>query len=448
MAQTWDQIDGPAGTLAVHSVRLAGRVPGARRARWSSSTISRSSRPVRTPPAGACPRWPTGSRRSRAGPCCAAACAGWGARAATSPWPDGSRTCATLVDVAERRRRARGVWMVGFGTTGALALCLAAGDERVRGVATLGSPSSFDDWAHDLPGMVAFARNAGVISSERVPRRTSRPGVPPSPTVRPGGGGAPPWATRPLLIVHGAEDEAVPVSDARLLAEAAGPCAELRILPGRRAPAAGRSPGRGPARRLARTPGPVTACHRPRRVSTGRNAPPPPPCRVRTPTPAARRRRGGAACWSLAVVLAFSPGDPPASPRLAHTRRHGDATDDADHGRRTTATAAPTDHDHHHHTPAGSALCGRQLDGHPRRPEPADPGARLGAGRSRAGSCAPSSARRSGTTRPASPRRVHPRVEQRARGLRDAARHVGGRRLPGARPRVPGLGQEPARARR
>jgi fermentation-respiration switch protein FrsA (DUF1100 family) len=37
---------------------------------------------------------------------------------------------------------------------------------------------------------------------------------------------------RPLLIVHGANDETVPLTDARLLAEAANASAELRVLPG------------------------------------------------------------------------------------------------------------------------------------------------------------------------------------------------------------------------
>ena len=35
-----------------------------------------------------------------------------------------------------------------------------------------------------------------------------------------------------MLIVHGTEDKGVPVSDARLLAEAGGPSAELRLVAG------------------------------------------------------------------------------------------------------------------------------------------------------------------------------------------------------------------------
>jgi putative redox protein len=36
---------------------------------------------------------------------------------------------------------------------------------------------------------------------------------------------------RPLLLVHGADDDVVPMLDARALAEAAGGGVELRILP-------------------------------------------------------------------------------------------------------------------------------------------------------------------------------------------------------------------------
>jgi uncharacterized protein len=123
-----------------------------------------------------------------------------------------------------------GVWLVGFGTGGALALCRAANDERVKGVACFGSPATFADWAQDREGMLEFARRVGVVRTPGFPVdveswaeafRTLRPeeacaAVPP----------------RPLLIVHGAEDDEVPLSDARVLADAAGGQAELRIIGG------------------------------------------------------------------------------------------------------------------------------------------------------------------------------------------------------------------------
>src|SRR5579863_3724382 len=50
-----------------------------------------------------------------------------------------------LVDHGASIGRGGVVWLVGFGTGGALALCVAAEDSRVRGVACFGSPSTFAD---------------------------------------------------------------------------------------------------------------------------------------------------------------------------------------------------------------------------------------------------------------------------------------------------------------
>ncbi len=135
-----------------------------------------------------------------------------------------------VVDHAAEITHRDGVWIVGFGTGGALGLCLAAQDGRVRGVACFGSPATFADWANDGTGMVEYARKVGVIRS---------PGFPADPiawgeafsALRPEQAAAG-LSPRPLLVVHGADDEEVPVADGRRLAEAAGPRAELRILAG------------------------------------------------------------------------------------------------------------------------------------------------------------------------------------------------------------------------
>ena len=228
MAQTWDHIDGPAGTLKVHAVASPGASPAPGGGLVvvhnlpvtpaSADTTGRSL-PALADRIAAESGWPVlcGCLRGVGGSSGDFSLAGW------------LEDLGVLVDTAAAAGRG-GVWLVGFGTTGALALCLAARDERVRGVATLGSPSSFDDWAQDLPGMVAFARNAGVITSAGFPPDVAAWGAAFS-TLRPVEAAAR-MGRRPLLIVHGAEDEAVPVSDARILAEAAGDSAELRILPG------------------------------------------------------------------------------------------------------------------------------------------------------------------------------------------------------------------------
>jgi putative redox protein len=135
-----------------------------------------------------------------------------------------------LVDHAAEIGKGGGIWVVGFGTGGALGLCVAAEDPRVRGVACLGSPATFADWANTGPGMVEYGRRVGVIRS---------PGFPTDPrewaeafsALRPDDAAAK-LSPRPLLVVHGADDEEVPVADGRRLAEFGGPRAELRVLAG------------------------------------------------------------------------------------------------------------------------------------------------------------------------------------------------------------------------
>ena len=122
------------------------------------------------------------------------------------------------------------VWLCGFAAGGALALCAAGEDPRPRGVASFAAPADFGDRADDARRFVAQARAAGVIHDPAFPpdleswARELR-------EIRPLSliGKIPP---RPVLLVHGANDEVVPVLDARALADAAQAQAELRVLPG------------------------------------------------------------------------------------------------------------------------------------------------------------------------------------------------------------------------
>jgi putative redox protein len=122
-----------------------------------------------------------------------------------------------------------GVWLAGFRTGGALAVCAAAEDPEVQGVATFGAPADFDDWAADPRRFLQTARDLGVVRS---------PDFPPDLAA---------WAQelketraiaaveqlapRPLMIVHGSIDDVVSLSDARALADSAE-SAELRIITG------------------------------------------------------------------------------------------------------------------------------------------------------------------------------------------------------------------------
>jgi len=120
------------------------------------------------------------------------------------------------------------VWLCGFSAGGALSICAAGEDERVRGVATFASPADFHEWAADPRRFLAQARAAGVVRTAGFPpdldawARELR-------EVRPTSliGKIPP---RPLLIVHGSADDTVNMLDARALADAADGEVELRIL--------------------------------------------------------------------------------------------------------------------------------------------------------------------------------------------------------------------------
>jgi uncharacterized protein len=136
---------------------------------------------------------------------------------------------AAAVDTVADLDGVGNVWLVGFGTGGALAICAAADDDRVRGVAALGVPGDFDDWASQPRRLLEHSREIGLVTD---------PAFPPSFEA---------WARdlrriravqcvaelppRPLLVVHGTDDESVPDFDARVVADAHS-AAELRIIPG------------------------------------------------------------------------------------------------------------------------------------------------------------------------------------------------------------------------
>ena len=119
-----------------------------------------------------------------------------------------------------------GVWLAGFGAGGALALVVAAGDTRVRGVATLGAPLVLGAKG---PELLAAARNLGMFRTPGYPPDPARwlaelAALDPLEAARDLGG-------RALLVVHGTDDTEVPVFEARALADAAEHV-ELRMLHG------------------------------------------------------------------------------------------------------------------------------------------------------------------------------------------------------------------------
>lgn len=133
------------------------------------------------------------------------------------------------VDHLRASEQVTGVWLVGFGTGGALSITAAADDPHVRGVATLGAPADFDDWASHPKRLLEHAREVGMISEATFPADVDAWGRELK-EIR-AVAAAQRLAPRPLLVVHGSDDDLVPVFDARVLVDAHG-SAELRIMNG------------------------------------------------------------------------------------------------------------------------------------------------------------------------------------------------------------------------
>ena len=123
----------------------------------------------------------------------------------------------------------RDVWAGGFGSGGSMALCAAAIDTEIRGVAAMGAHADFDDWATHPRRLLEYARETTIISSRSFPS----PFEPWARQIREVSavGAIRSIAPRPVLILHGSEDAVVPVLESRVLAEAHG-SADLRIIDG------------------------------------------------------------------------------------------------------------------------------------------------------------------------------------------------------------------------
>ena len=121
------------------------------------------------------------------------------------------------------------VVLVGTNTGGSIAICVGADDHRVAAAALLSPRADFDDWADHPRRFLDHARDIGAIRTPGFPAsmddwaRAFRRFRPTSAARR--------FAPRPLLVMHGEDDESVPTTDTRQLAQAHG-SAEISLLAG------------------------------------------------------------------------------------------------------------------------------------------------------------------------------------------------------------------------
>ena len=143
-----------------------------------------------------------------------------------------------------------GVCIIGFAEGGTLAVCEAADDDLVVGVAAVSAPLRMGEWASHPARLLDHMRRVGMVRT---------PDFPPDPLAWGRSVGAldaqasaTRLAPRPLLVLHGSEDEVVSTEDARALADAAAPKLGAARGARRRLAAAARPPGGGDAPRLGR----------------------------------------------------------------------------------------------------------------------------------------------------------------------------------------------------
>ena len=119
--------------------------------------------------------------------------------------------------------------LAGFGIGGAVALRMAAEDERIRGVATMATPSNLAAWCGD-PERFALARQrAGVSGPDGLKSANEIFNDVVALDPLEAASLIPP---KRMLLVHGSNDPIVPGSAAREVVDAAEGHAELRIIQG------------------------------------------------------------------------------------------------------------------------------------------------------------------------------------------------------------------------
>jgi pimeloyl-ACP methyl ester carboxylesterase len=232
-APGWTQWEGPAGPIAIHEPTVTGppRSSGGVVVLSHGFPVDKGSPELI--PAGLVSLSDRLSSDSgwRVIACCLRGVGGSKGSFSLGGWLEdlGAVVKTAMEDTASGDISEGGAWLVGTGITGALAICLAAQDPRVRGVASLAAPATFSDWAANPAAVATLARDVGVMGSAKSPdlaawARDFAEILPAAAAKRLSG--------RPVLVLHGADDDVVPADDARAIATEIGESAELRILAG------------------------------------------------------------------------------------------------------------------------------------------------------------------------------------------------------------------------
>lgn len=123
-------------------------------------------------------------------------------------------------------------YLLGFSGGAAVSVYVAARDLRVKAVALGACPAGFESLfpAERLPGIIKWARGLGIFRNPGFPEDPQRwlkdlHSVRPADYIQK-------ISPRPLLLLHGDEDERVPVEHARQLYEKAGEPKKMVIIPG------------------------------------------------------------------------------------------------------------------------------------------------------------------------------------------------------------------------
>ena len=133
------------------------------------------------------------------------------------------------IDLLVDKTGCHDIWIIGFGIGGSLGIQVAVTDSRIRGVATVAAPADFDYWARNPRKLLVWGREVGVVHDLDFPDSLDH------------------WASqlrdfktaesakrlndKALLVLHGNEDDIVPLLDARVIASTYSE-SELHVIKG------------------------------------------------------------------------------------------------------------------------------------------------------------------------------------------------------------------------